>query len=117
MSEIHLMVTGRIPRGDHFNRTTKGFSGDKQRAMIELKQLLNSLSQLGIVNQIEDKESPFNGMLVDMVFISRVLVDSIDDPADDYEEIEEPENCLYDVSVDDDGDEYDNDDDDDDDDN
>jgi hypothetical protein len=110
MSEIHLMVTGRIPRGDHFNRTTKGFSGNRERAMIELKQLINSLSQSGIVNQIEDRESPFNGMLVDMIFISRVLDDENDDPADDYEEIEEPENCLYDVSVDDDDDDGDDDD-------
>lgn len=71
MPDVHFMVTGRVIKNGKFYKKTKGYSTSHINARTEFKQLLNSLAQTGIVNEIEDRQSPFNGMLVDLIFVSR----------------------------------------------
>lgn len=71
MEKVHFIVNGRMPAGKKFKHVVQSFTTDHKRAKTEFKQLVNSLAQIGIVNQIEDRESPFNGMLVDCVMVAR----------------------------------------------
>lgn len=77
MPQVHFMVKGRIPVGRKFACKLETFTTDHRRAKVEFKQLVNSLAETGLVNQIEDRESPFNGMLVDYIVVCR--------PGDDVE--------------------------------
>lgn len=90
MAEIHFMVRGRKPKDGIFVHCTRTANFNHRQAVTEFRQLVNSMGQIGIVNQIEDRESPFNGMLIDMVIASRPITEE-DDPIDadldiDYEE-------------------------------
>jgi hypothetical protein len=113
MENIHMMVTGRVRKSDGLiYRRVKTVAISKKQALIELKQLLTSLERAGIVHEIEDRESEFNGVEIDYIMIARPVFDDHDDPADDYDEIEgndEPDDDdddEFDIT-DDDYDEYD----------
>lgn len=93
MENIHMMVTGRIRKDGVMKRRVHTIATNKRQAMIELKQLLRSLERGGIVHEIEDRESEFNGMQIDYIMLARPTREDDDgneipDPADDYDEIE-----------------------------
>jgi hypothetical protein len=69
--KVSILVTGRVPDGKDFKPRAVTAEFNHRQAVVELKQLINSLAEIGIVNQIEDRKSPFNGMLVDMIHICR----------------------------------------------
>lgn len=69
--KLSFMVAGRVPRGRHFQEIERTVTLNHREALLEMKQLFNSLAETGLVNQIEDRKSPFNGMLVDMIHIIR----------------------------------------------
>jgi hypothetical protein len=93
MENIHMMVTGRIRKDGAMKRRIRTIITSKRQAIIELKQLLRSLERGGIVHEIEDRESEFNGMEIDYIMLARPTYEDDDgneipDPADDYDEIE-----------------------------
>jgi hypothetical protein len=68
--KVSIFVTGRVPDED-FRASAVTAEFNHRQAVVELKQLINSICEIGIVNQIEDRKSPFNGILVDMIHICR----------------------------------------------
>jgi hypothetical protein len=94
MENIHMMVTGRIKKDGLIVRRTLTIQTNRRQAIVELKQLLRSLERGGIVHEIEDRKSEFNGMEIDYVMLARPTCEDgdgneISDPADDYDKIED----------------------------
>jgi len=72
MFELIVLVEGKEPHKGGLRSSVREVEMTSESFIEEMPQLLKSITKSGLVHQIEDPESPFCGMLVELITIESV---------------------------------------------